>query len=572
MFVILSVRVILFMEQSVFYQLSIVLALAAGISLIFRALRQPLIIGYILTGFLAGPSVFHLIYNRNAFESFSQIGVTLLLFVIGLGLNINVVKNTGKPVLVTFMYVTLGVGSLAFLTCILLGFIPKEAIILAIAPLFSSTIVVVKSLVDKKEQSRLYGQLAIGLLLVEDIAATLALVFVSAQSGSSPTATHFVFLALKGLSIAAILAIAGMFVMPKLSKLFAKTQELLYVFALAWTFGIASLCWKLGFSIEIGALFAGVALAHLPYAQEMSTRLTPIRDFFIVLFFIGLGEGLSVSDFSKSLGPALALILISLFVKPLMVIIGLGSMGYTKQTSFKTAVQLSQISEFSLVFVVLANTSGLVDDHFTTIVTITAMVTIAISSYFMKYSDRLYRWLEKPLSVFERKETKKELKALEYYPLVLLGYHDGGYSFIRTFRQMKKRYVVIDYDPEVIEHLERQRIPHIYGDATDFELLNEIGVHASELLVSTITDARTNRLLVSHIMHRNKNAVFICHANSYEEAEHLYELGASYVILPHFIGSEHINSFIRRNGSNRKAFERHKVKHIAALGHLSLEN
>jgi hypothetical protein len=263
---------------------------------------------------------------------------------------------------------------------------------------------------------------------------------------------------------------------------------------------------------------------------------------------------------------------VTLLLKPLMVLVGLGSMGYTKQTSFKAAMQVSQISEFSLVFIVLANTSGLIDGHFTTIITITAMITIAISTYFMKYSDQLYRWLEKPLSVFERAETKKELKALEYYPLVLLGYHDGGYGFIKTFRQMKKRYVVVDYDPEVVEQLERQHIPHIYGDATDFELLNEIGVHASELIVSTITDARTNRLLVNHIIHHNKNAVFICHATSYEEAEHLYSLGASYVILPHFIGSEHINSFIRRNGSNRKAFEQHKTKHIAALGHLSLDN
>ncbi|HJQ08100.1 MAG TPA: cation:proton antiporter [Candidatus Saccharimonadales bacterium] len=553
------------MEQSIFYQLSLVLVLATVISLIFRALKQPLIIGYIVTGFLAGPSLLGLIHDHEAFESFSQIGIALLLFIIGLGLNAAVVKSTGKPVLVTFLVITLGVGGLGLGASKLLGFSSTESVIMAVALLFSSTIIVVKSLSDKKEQSRLYGQIAIGVLLIEDLAATIALLLVATSGNGTVSAADFGLLFAKGVGLGAGLAFLGVYVMPRFARLFAGSQELLYIFALAWGFGVASVFWWAGFSIEVGALFAGVALAHLPYAQGIATRLKPLRDFFIVLFFIGLGEELGISNISAALVPALVFSLIIMMSKPLLTVISLGVLGYTKQTGFKAAVRLSQISEFSIVLVVLAANTGAVNDRLITVITLTALITIALSTYLMQYDERLYRLFEKPLSYFERAETKQELRSLQHYPLVLLGYHEGGYEFVRTFRRMKKPYVVIDYNPEVIDSLEAQHINHLYGDATDFELLDEIGLHRAEIIVSSINDTLTNKLILEHIVRRNKDAIFICHATSYDDAEALYERGAAYVIMPHFIGSEQINDFIRENGTDKKAFEAHRRKHLTNL-------
>jgi voltage-gated potassium channel Kch len=188
----------------------------------------------------------------------------------------------------------------------------------------------------------------------------------------------------------------------------------------------------------------------------------------------------------------------------------------------------------------------------------------------MHFDDKLYRLLQKPLSIFERTSTKRELRELQHYPLVLLGYHEGGYEFVRTFRHMKKPYVVVDFNPEVIDSLEAQHINHIYGDVTDFELLDEIGVHRSELIVSTLNDTATNHLLLTHIHRHNKHAIFVCHASSYDEAEALYEQGAAYVILPHFIGTEQINEFIRKHGSNKKAFEKYRRQHLIRLGNMAL--
>lgn len=553
---------IISMESSIFYQLSLVLAVAAVLSLLFKQFRQPLIIAYIITGFLAGPSLLNLIHDHEAFASFSQIGIALLLFVIGLGLNVGVIRTTGKPVLLTFLAVLAGVGGAAWIASLLLGFSTTETIVIGVALLFSSTIVVIKALSDKKEQSRLYAQIAIGILLLEDIVATIALVFLSSQGGDGGGSAGFGLLLVKGAILGVSLLIFGGYILPRSVAAFASNQELLFISALAWAFGVSSIFWWYGFSLEVGALFAGVAIAHLPYAQEISTRLKPLRDFFIVLFFVELGQNLNVDNIAQAIVPALILSAIVMVLKPVTILTSLGALGYTKQTGFKTAVHLSQVSEFSIIFVVLAVNTGIVDKELTAIITLTAVITIVCSAYLMKYDDRLFKVWQSALSIFERAETKREIQTLESYPLVLLGYRKGGYEFVRTFREMKKRYIVIDYDPDVIENLEHQHIHHLYGDVTDLELLEEISLHKAELVVSTITDIHANLMLSRHITSRNDLAIFICHAESYDEAVSLYEHGASYVLLPHLIGSEQINHFIRRNGSNGKAFEAYRKKHM----------
>ena len=556
------------MEQSVFYQLSLVLALAAAVSLLARIFRQPPIIGYIISGFVVGPALLNVIHAEEAFSSFSQIGIALLLFMVGLGLNVSSIRSTGKPVFVTFLVVATGLGGIGYGISQALGFSQVESLLMATALLFSSTIVVVKALTDKKGQSRLYGQLALGITLLEDIVATFALLAVTV-SGSESGLTAAGLLLAKGLAIATVLIFVGAFIMPRLTRFFASTQELLFLFSLAWTFGVASAFAWAGFSIEVGALFAGVSLAHLPYAQEMGTRLKPLRDFFIILFFIGLGIHLGFDQVRSAVLPSIVLAAVVMLFKPLFTMIGLGLLGYTKQTGFKTSIHLAQISEFSIILLVLATSKGLIDSQLTTVITLTALITITLSTYMMQYDNKLYRLLEAKLSIFERSDTKRELKALQHYPLVLLGYRKGGHEFVRTFRRMKKGYVVIDYDPEVAEELDRQNVNHIYGDVTDFELLDEIGVHRSELIVSTIGDEATNELLLSHIAKRSKGALFICHAGSYDEAERLYQRGAAYVILPHFIGTEQISAFIRRYGSNKKAFRKYRQRHLVAIGRVA---
>lgn len=561
------------MEQSIFTQLTLVIVIAAVISLIMRLLRQPLILGYILTGIVVGPSILNMIDAKEAFESFSEVGITLLLFIIGLGLNAGIIKSLGKVALVTAASILLLVGGAGFGASQALGFGVTEGIIVGLALFFSSTIIILKVLSDKREVSRLYGQIAIGVILVDDIIATLAILVVGAVGTAGGLSFADVgILVAKGFVLAVGLYIVGAKIMPRLTKFFASSQELLFLFAVSWGLGVSTLFYFAGFSHEVGALFAGVSLASLPYATEMGARLKPLRDFFIVLFFVSLGETFTFDALSGSIVPALILSAIVLFGKPLFVMSSLGALGYTRLTSFKAGIHLSQISEFSIILIVFAGSVGLVSAKATAIITLVALITIAISTYLMKYDDVLYRLLEKQLKVFERKNIKERKQPHALYPIILFGYHKGGHEFLRVFREMKQRYLVVDYDPEIIEHLEAQGIRHAYGDATDSEFLEDINASKAQLIVSTMSDIETNRELLKYLRHHNPKGSFICHANNYDEAAELYRHGASYVMLPHFLGSERISTFIKKHGITHDAFEDYRDKHIITIGKKALNS
>jgi Kef-type K+ transport system membrane component KefB len=560
------------MQTDIFTELSLILVIVAVVAGVMRLLRQPLILGYILTGILVGPLAFDLIQAKEAFEGFSEIGIALLLFIIGLGMNVGVIKSLGRVSLTTACILLVAVGGIGLAASLVLGYSLATALVMGIALFFSSTILILKVLTDKREVSRLHGQIAIGVILIDDIVATLAIVAVAAFAGSGGfSAADYLLLGGKALLLGGLLVLSGTFVIPRLTRTFARNQELLFLFAIAWGFGIASLFALAGLSHEVGALFAGVSLASLPYATEMSTRLKPLRDFFVVLFFVYLGETFVFGNVSQVLVPALVLSAIVFFIKPLAVMSSLGALRYTKLTSFKAAVHLSQVSEFSIILVVFAATSGLISNEATSIMTLVALITIASSSYLMKYDDGLYRWLEPVLNVFERKNIHERKQKRGLYAAILFGYHHGGHEFLELFRDMKQRYLVVDYDPEIIEHLESQGIRHAYGDATDNEFLEEINAGHAKFVASTILERNVNLLLLGYLHRYSSDVVFICHARTYEDALELYEHGAAYVILPRFLGAEYITSHIKRYGMDKAAFEHFRERHIISIGKAAIE-
>lgn len=552
-------------QDGIFLQLSIVIVIGAVVSVVMRLLRQPLILGYILTGVLVGPAVLNLL-RLDTFDAFASIGITLLLFIIGLGMNVSVIKKLGSTVFVATAVELITIGSLGFVVSSLLGLSRTESLIIGLCLFFSSTIIIVKTLTDKKEQNRLHGQIAIGIILLDDIVATLALLFLAAGRDHSVGLERIEFLALEGGLLAAFLIIMSTMLLPRITRFVASSQEMLFLFAIGWGFGVASLFEIAGFSIEIGALFAGVSLAGLPYAQEIEARLKPLRDFFVVLFFIVLGKSLTVTGLSEAIIPALALSAVVVIAKPATIISTLGIMGYSKRVSFMAGINLSQISEFSIVLAVLAANTGIAGQHIGPIITLVAIITIACSSYLTHYDNVLFklfgRW---KLALFERTIGRQEKKRAPGYQLVLIGYSRGGHEFVKTFQQLHKRYLVVDYDPALIELMQHKRVSCIYGDATDTELLDEIGIQTAKLVISTISDFETNEQFVRHMNLLNPDAVIVCNASSEAEALQLYELGSSYVIIPHHASSEHLNSLIQRNGIDRRHFDRYRAKHLQKL-------
>ncbi len=555
------------MHESIFAELSLIIAIGAGMSIFMRLIRQPLIIGHIITGLIVGPTALHLIKSADTINAFSSIGIALLLFIIGLGLNPRVIREVGKVAAITggiqvFLSTVIGYGA-----GLILGYSKTESLFFGVALAFSSTIIILKLLSDKREQTRLYGKVLTGILIIQDVLAAVALLFVTAKGTEHGfTVNELSWLVLKGAAIAIPLFFIGVVVLPRIHKFIAGSQELLFLFAIGWGFGFAALFEHAGFSLEMGALLSGVALATLPYAQEISARLRPLRDFFIIVFFIALGARISFANFSEILPAIIIGTFVVVIVKPLIVLAIMGFMGYTKRTSFKAAVATAQVSEFSLVFIILGSNLNLLNDNLVSIITIVSLISIAASAYMIIYSDKLYDLFEADLSMFERrKELRKEHNHKRTFDIVLFGYHKGGQEFVKVFDSLKHNYVVVDYDPDVIDILEHQKIEYIYGDVTDIELLEEIGLEKPKLVVSTITDFDCTVFLVRTLAHKNPRAVIICHADNVAEAEELYNLGVTYVMMPHYIGSEKISRLIKRSELKKSEFKPLREKHLEYL-------
>lgn len=553
------------MHSNIFNEISILLALAAAIAIVMKALRQPLIIGHILTGIIAGPTVLNLLHEPAAFSGLSGVGVALLLFIIGLDLNVRIFSRLGKVVFLTTLVQVSVITWLGFVVARFLEFGRLESLLIGLGLSLSSTIIIVKLFNDKRETTRLYAQIAIGVLLLQDMIATAAKIGLAARTEGGG-AMDIVLLISRGIGLTVALYLVSSYIIPRFTKTLESSKELLLIFSLGWGLGVATLFERVGFSLEIGALFAGVSLASLPYAREMASRLKPLRDFFIVIFFITLGQTMSPGNMMNVLGTAVILSTVVLIAKPLVVLITMGLLGYTKRASFKSGLALSQVSEFSLVFLTAAVAANLASQRAATTFTLVALITFALSTYLIKFDDQLYAKLQNHLRFFERKVTVLEQReAAHSYPIVMFGYRKGGMEFLKTFNSMGKKFVVVDYDPEVIESMEHQQIHYLYGDAVDPELLEELHLYKSKLVVSTISDFKTNMFLAHWLSKNNPSVVFVCSADSAEHASALYADGAAYVMIPHYIGSEKLSAFIRKNGFSKSEFKSYREKHLAYL-------
>ena len=551
--------------DNVFSGLSLVIAMAAAVAFLMRIVKQPLLIGYILTGILVGPAVFHLAKSPATLSLFSDIGIALLLFIIGLGLNPRIIKEVGRTATIV------GVSQVAIVTILgwmvgrAFGLSGNGALFLGASLAISSTIIILKLLTDKKEQGRLYGKIAIGVSLVQDMVAIALVVVTSAGHDQTLALGSLLGLAVKALVIGYLIYAISTKLLTRWHHLIAGSQEFLFLFAIAWGLGSASLFSKIGLSSEIGALLAGICLAPLPSAQEIGARLRPLRDFFLIVFFISLGSNLSFGNLHSMGRLLIAAVLLAVVGKPIIAMAVMGIMGYTKRTSFKAAISLAQVSEFSIVLIILAQNKGLISQQVVSTIVLITLVSIAASTYMITFSDKLFSIFENYLNLFERKKTTGELRPEPDYELVLFGYQRGGHEFINLFKKLKKKYVVIDYDPEVIDILDRRKINYLYGDATDAELLEEAGVNKAKLVVSTIPDFEVNNFLLKHLQAANPRAIIILHADDPTEAAKFYEAGATYVILPHYIGSERVSTFIGKSGFSKQAFSSERKKHLDYL-------
>lgn len=558
--------------EGLFLNLTWMLILAAGFGLVMHYLKQPPLLGYILTGVLIGSLGLIDAHQQTIFRSLSDVGVALLLFMVGLEMNLKNIKSVGLTALIT------GIGQIAFTFVIgvvlaqLLGFSLLTSSYLGLALAFSSTIIIVKLLSQKQDLDSLYGKIAVGFLLVQDFVAILALILLSGftvGSGAAPGIFDVVFILGKAALLVGTIIVLSKIILPYLVKRLARSQELLFISSIAWAFAVAAFTASelIGFSVEIGGLLAGLALANTTEHLQISSRARPLRDFFIVIFFVLLGMQLDFS-FIRDIWPqALALSAFVLIGNPLIVLILMALLGYRRRTSFLAGLTVAQISEFSLILIALGFRLGHLSPEILTLVTLIAVITMSTSAYLILEGDRVYNWLRPILAPFQRTATVEQ--HLELPPslsdhIVIVGAHRTAENILKALDRKQENLVVVDFDPDVVQRLGEARVPVIFGDISDPDVADQAALEKAKMIISTVSDAADTKRLLERLRKRPKKTHLLVTAQDVAEAKEFYDLGADYVLLPHFVSGDHVagiiadREFERRLGSLKK-------KHLKAL-------
>ena len=552
------------MVMETFSQISLVILIVLAVSLVARILKQPLIIGYIIAGVIAGPFFLGVLPGIDAISVFSQFGIAFLLFIVGLHLSPRVIKEVGRISLITGIGQIVFTFLLGYFLATVLGFSPLTAAYLAMAISFSSTIIIMKLLSDKGDLDALYGKISIGFLLVQDLVAIIILILVSSFS-SGDFLGQIGATVLKGIVLLAVLTPVSIYVLPRFQRFFAKSQEFLFVFSIAWGLGIASLFSYAGLTIEVGALIAGVLLSVSPYNLEISSRMKPLRDFFLISFFLLLGAQLTVGNIGSLVFPAILFSLLILIGNPLIVMTLMAIEGYTKKTNFLAGLTVAQISEFSLILIALGVRVGHLQPEVLSLMTLIGMITIAGCTYMIIYSSKLYHKLSKHLSLFEKKGLRERKIKKREVDAILFGYNRIGFGILSSLKKIKKKYLVVDYNPDVVANLAKLGVPSLYGDVDDEDLLESLSLDKIDIAVSTIPDFETNALLSEKIRDVNKKAIIIARAHSIEDALDLYKKGASYVLTPHFLGGEYVARMLSIIKTDEAGYREERERHIRML-------
>ena len=528
----------------IFFEITIVLALATVLGILARALRQPTIVGYIATGLIVGPlGVLHL-NNPEVLDALAQFGIAFLLFLVGMEMNFGELKHVGRSAVLIGLGQVVFTSAVGFVLAAALGFGLLPAVYIAVTLTFSSTIIVIKLLSEKKALESLYGKLVVGVLLVQDFVALGVLILLSGLSGPGidPARLPIALLAAfaKGTGLLVFSLLAGRYVMPRLLHRLAGSQEVLFLASLTWGLGLAALSSlpSIGLTIEIGAFMAGVALSESVEHFQIMSRVKALRDFFAVMFFIVLGSKLVLSGLGGLWLPTLVLSLFVLIGNPLIVMLIMRALGYRSRTSFMAGVTVAQISEFSLIVITLGHRLGQVSQEVVSLVTAVGLITIAVSSYMIQNSEALYERLAPVLKAFEtgaKEEARGGRKELKSH-IVLIGCHRMGHNILHSLEELHKKFLVVDFNPDVVARLHRRGLQAVYGDIADPDIQGLARLDEARVVISTVPSAHDSAALIARIKGRNPRCKLIVTAETEDEAVTLYERGADYVLLPHFVG------------------------------------
>lgn len=555
-----------------FLQLAAILVIASALGIVARRFKQPLIVAYIFTGIFISFFGFSKAIDKSFLGTLSNLGIAFLLFLVGVDLKINDLKYVGKAAIFMGLGQIIFTALVGFVLVSALGFGTVPAIYIAIAITFSSTVIIIKLLAEKNDLQSLYGKITVGYLLVQDFVAIVALMVLSGFGHSQvPTIGTIALIFVKGILLVVFTYLVTRFVLKTIFRWTSSSVELLFVAAISWAFLLAAAAEQAGFSIAIGAFLAGIAIASSPQRIQISARVKPLRDFFIIIFFILLGASLPSGFIAQAFWQILIISAFVLIGKPLIVLAIMISLRFKNRTSFLTAATVAQVSEFSLILMTAGLALGHVNGEDVSLVSAVGVVTITLSSYLILYGGNIYKHLQKPMSkffpekgsdpyVFHREDLKDHV--------VLVGGEQMGsdiLSFISGKIKDKNQIVVVDFNPEIISQLRSAGYNAVFGDISDPEVVAELELGRAKLIVITDPDVGDSTSLIQKAREENYKGPIVAATYWIHDAIRLYEMGADYAVVPETIGGKHIARVLADNWENLGQIKKEKSKHFEEL-------
>jgi len=533
--------------MSIFFEITAILVLAAITGVVGMKLRQPLIIAFLAAGIITGPSLLGIIQSYDQIELFAHIGIALLLFIVGLKLDIKLIRTTGPVALATGLGQVVFTSAIGFVIAIVMGMDTISALYVSVAMTFSSTIIIVKLLSDKKEIDSLHGRIALGFLIVQDIMAIIALI-VLATLGTGTSAEDSRYLAMAMVIIKGMLLLLGIwllmrFVLPCLLKRLAASGEMMMLFAITWAMLVSALSDHLGLSKEVGAFLAGIAIASTEYRDAIGAKLITLRDFLLIFFFIDLGSRMEWATVGSQTAKAAIFSLFVLIGNPIIVLIIMGLMGYRRRTALLSGLTVAQISEFSLIVAATGLSLGHITSETMGLITLVGVVTILVSTYMILYSGALYELLSPWIKVFERDNPYREAQCNNCFIIpkvdfVIMGLGNYGRELAEDLLERGRQIIGVDFDPQALEFCSNMGIPALYGDMGDLETHDSLPLENTLWVVSTIRNPDLNLLLLKHMRAKGFKGRVALTARTKNDAEIYLQANPNLVLRPYLDAAE----------------------------------
>lgn len=565
------------MEHNIFLQISILLGVTVSLSFVARLLRQPLLVAYMITGIICGPLFFNLISGESQiYHALSNFGVALLLFIVGLELNFSYLKKIGRTSFLIGLFQFIFNFSAIFLVANYFFDLSLSGLIfLSLAACFSSTIVILKLLSDKRDEDSVYGRYTIGVLLIQDL---ISIIILFTLSVLYPNETiNFSYLSLfRVLGVFLLIGVVAKFILNKVIDKIAASAEFLFIFTVTWCFTVASLMVWGGLSMELGAVVAGLALGSSKYQPEIVSRIKPLRDFFIVIFFIVLG---SLADFSKPeavFGPAIILSATIVIIKPLMLYFIFRGQEFTRRNSFLSALAAIPLSEFGFIILLAALNAGALSGSELSIFTLATIITIIISSYLINYNAQIYNFLLPFFLLFGKDKYIQKEDVKESFEAMVFGYHRTGWKIGNALKEIGLKFAAVDFNPENVTKLSSHKIKTFFGDISDIEFLKALPLERVKIIISTVHSPEDQLVMLDYLKKIQKKPIIICTLYNKKYLDRLYEAGADYVMLPHLLSGTWISGLIvngdlvhKRTLNNLRKIQTKELK--GSLDHKKIE-